>query len=409
MTDISRHCTPSTDSIFSRAQHAQQQRVCDGKGKDVSRVVEVAIDRRTVLINPLQPFKHTIADVSPADAASVVLAVQERFNVAYNAYTQRLTLSLMESPCRGAIQIFMHQACDAMVQQDFVPGADFKHKQAGGCLALTSNMLFTHFRGPYLHSSRAPDVSIQNVSWAKNYLPSLVVECGSSQDYNMLLENKDLWLVGGDGRVSCVLIVNVDEGCMPHAERPGIPTARFLPHGTVEGDAQNDRELAGSGHGNADDSADDLPELGFFDDSFESEISEPGADKPQFTGFLELWRFDGSRGSRDRPHDAAVCCGRAVSFTPAPLLNHVLTWSQYMPSNPATRESEYLELTLSDVYGPHRRFHPRGKSRDTVFRLPAIWAQDAVADMWDGFLACRRAMRRKQASKAAGDTDEGGP
>jgi hypothetical protein len=55
-----------------------------------------------------------------------------------------------------------------------------------------------------------------------------VVETGFREEYSELLDDKDMWLVGGDGWVCTVLLINIDESCN-HRLQGGLPLHGWLP------------------------------------------------------------------------------------------------------------------------------------------------------------------------------------
>jgi len=153
------------------------------------------------------------------------------------------------------------------------------------------------FRGPYATSFAQPDVAIRNQRW-RSPLPGFVVETGFSEEYSELLDDKDMWLVGGDGRVCRVLLINIDESCAPQPPGRLAPTRVIPIPGNIGQNAVQ---------------SDSLSETSLSDTSFSTTEDEPAVlDGQLFTGFMEIWRFVKERGSKDNPHAAAVCFGRAV-------------------------------------------------------------------------------------------------
>jgi hypothetical protein len=133
------------------------------------------------------------------------------------------------------------------------------------------------------------------------------VETGFSEEYSELLDDKDMWLVGGDGRVCTVLLTNIDESCAPPPPGRLAPTRVIPIPGNI---GQNPVE------------SDSESKTGFFDTLFSTTEDEPGVlDGQLFTGFMEIWRFVKERGSKDDPHAAAVCFGRAVLSLPGGVAN----------------------------------------------------------------------------------------
>ncbi|KAF8241228.1 hypothetical protein K440DRAFT_646620 [Wilcoxina mikolae CBS 423.85] len=166
--------------------------------------------------------------------------------------------------------------------------------------------------------------------------------------------------------VRTIMLINIDELCVPPPQRPGVPTLEFPLLGD-EPVATAPILAAADSDADSDDS--------FFDNPFSTEASSechPQPDTPLFTSFIELWRFDKTCGTSSRPHDMAVCCGRA-----------------YMPSGPS-RVFEYISLKISDIYGRHVELYPPGKKGEDTFVVPAIWACDAIVMVWSVFMRWRQ-------------------
>jgi hypothetical protein len=76
-------------------------------------------------------------------------------------------------------------------------------------------------------------------------LAGVCVETGFSGEYSELLGDKDMWLVGGDGRVCTVLLINIDESCAPPPPGRLAPT-RVIPipgnigQNAVESDSESE-------------------------------------------------------------------------------------------------------------------------------------------------------------------------
>jgi hypothetical protein len=132
--------------------------------------------------------------------------------------------------------------------------------------------------------------------------PGFVVETGFSEEYSELLDDKDMWVVGGDGRVCTVLLINIDESCTPPPPGRLAPT-RVIP---IPGNI-----------GQTPIESDSSSETGIFDTSVSTTEDEPGVlDGQLFTGFMEIWRFVKEQGGKDNLHAVAVCFGRAVLILP---------------------------------------------------------------------------------------------
>lgn len=60
------------------------------------------------------------------------------------------------------------------------------------------------FEGPYTGARKEPDWLVRPDTL---YLPSFVIESGWSECWNRLMDDMNLWLLGGQGKVSAVLIL----------------------------------------------------------------------------------------------------------------------------------------------------------------------------------------------------------
>ncbi|KAF8535664.1 hypothetical protein BDD12DRAFT_331156 [Trichophaea hybrida] len=259
--------------------------------------LQLDIGCRVITIPLRHVFFCSFDDIPAETAASLICHQAEQLFIRYNAVTRQLTVSNMSSP-HNAARDFIDFSLSAMITAGFLSGDHlFRNNMVGGFLDIQSETMVAGFRGPYATSFAQPDVAIRNQRW-RNPLPGFVVETGFSEEYSELLDDKDMWLVGGDGRVCTVLLINIDESCTP------LPPGRHAPTRVVP--------LPGSASQNPVDS-DSESETGFFDKSFSPTEEAPAVPDGQlFTGFMELWRFVKERGSKDNPHAAAVCAGRAV-------------------------------------------------------------------------------------------------
>jgi hypothetical protein len=107
-----------------------------------------------------------------------------RFN--YNSLTRTLIIQYMTTPTHNAAQSF--------IAETIFRNPAFQNLE--GLLTIASGTDFLGFRGRYKFSQKQPDVL---VCVNREYWPSLVVESGWSEDYNDLVEDAKLWLLGGQG------------------------------------------------------------------------------------------------------------------------------------------------------------------------------------------------------------------
>ncbi|KAF8537122.1 hypothetical protein BDD12DRAFT_888500 [Trichophaea hybrida] len=121
-------------------------------------------------------FSLTIPNITPAIASSLALSHGEHVSFRYNAVTRRLTVSTI-SGAHNSAQTFITTVLAAIVTSGFVPASHV----------------------------------VEN----DNSLPWLVVEAGFSEEYERLLEGKDVWIVRGGRRVGTGLVVKIDETCSP--------------------------------------------------------------------------------------------------------------------------------------------------------------------------------------------------
>jgi hypothetical protein len=85
------------------------------------------------------------------------------------------------------------------VPQSFVSRTIFTtpHLQSlADIFTISSGADFLHFSGPYDGSRKQPDVFVRTKDF---YWPTLVVETGWSEDYDDLIEDAKLWLLGSRG------------------------------------------------------------------------------------------------------------------------------------------------------------------------------------------------------------------
>lgn len=64
-------------------------------------------------------------------------------------------------------------------------------------------LVFDTFTAPYQHSWRQPEFYLKPRHQA---LPTLVVESGWAESYPSLIQDKDLWLIGGSPHVNVVFV-----------------------------------------------------------------------------------------------------------------------------------------------------------------------------------------------------------
>ncbi|KAF8534980.1 hypothetical protein BDD12DRAFT_857489, partial [Trichophaea hybrida] len=273
--------------------------------------LQLDIGGRVVTVHLRHFFFRSFDDIPAETAASLICHQAEQLFIRYNAVIRQLTVSNMSSP-HNAARGFIDFSLSAMITAGFLFGDHlFRNNMVAGFLDIQSETIVAGFRGPYTTST-----------------------------YSALLYDKDMWLVGGDGRV-CT--------------------------NPVDSDSESD--------------------TGFFDKLFSPTEEAPAVPDGQlFTGFMELWRFVKERGSKDNLHAAAVC--------------------SVFPTYPS-RDSEYLELMLRDIYGLRcAKDLPEGRHGNETFQLPSVWLSDCIHHYLKEFVRFRKERSRVNRRKEMGDDGE---
>src|ERR1700733_2240042 len=149
------------------------------------------IDQLSSQFSPLtsrvrfQVCHDDLAAVLESAAYQSFCATYPRSRTNYNSLTQILILECMTTPIHDVPQSFISHT---LFTDPHLASFDF--------FTISSNTDFTPFNDPYKGSRKQPDVFVRVAGF---YWPTLVVETGWSEDYDDLVDDAKLWLLGSRG------------------------------------------------------------------------------------------------------------------------------------------------------------------------------------------------------------------
>ncbi|KAJ5919600.1 hypothetical protein N7454_009435 [Penicillium verhagenii] len=122
----------------------------------------------------------------------------------YNSWTKVLRITIMPTGIRDCVQSWWRVSEIALREAGDLTA--YEQIQIRTLVGTTLDLVALEFQsGSYRHSRKEPDFSIRTKS---DILPSLVFESGWSESWNHLMDDVNLLLVGGDGAISAVVILN---------------------------------------------------------------------------------------------------------------------------------------------------------------------------------------------------------
>ncbi|KAL3449422.1 hypothetical protein BJX65DRAFT_37437 [Aspergillus insuetus] len=125
--------------------------------------------------------------------------LQLYFRKHFNIVTQTLRFRIMPTEIHNCIQGWVTSEMMRWV------GLGLFDLYETGLIEAESNTTIHFPHPPYAGSTKEPDVAIKH---RRQCVPPIVFETGWSETYQQLLDDMNLWLVGGNGAVKVAVIVN---------------------------------------------------------------------------------------------------------------------------------------------------------------------------------------------------------
>lgn len=282
----------------------------------------------------------------------------------------------MPSPLHDAVQVFFDRRLKRLIIERRLSYTDSTR------FAVQSGTDVGRFTGDRAGSRKQPDMAVMATGddLSENGLngdfPLGAVEVGFSEGYEGLMKDMELWLVGSEGKVRVVVVINL-------TETPSYTVKRFLNEDEKPQHTSTDAEEAVNQTDHDDDTGTSAPPVVPIrvNPPFGPYMHKGIVLVGQITGFLELWRLD------------------ATTSLPVRTVHRDI-----FPSGPPPHADDTFELTMLDLFGWPDRL-PAGCAPDepVVFELAEY--RDVVAQAVLRF-ARMRLHRVAEKRKVAAEPDK---